>query len=94
MRRLLTALVLVVAGLGIVASGQASSPPVTCTDTFADTDTFTDVVPCRESLGAYDITVLERGVFHVTAAGIDAEDNPVPPYHRDRHLYRHLRRRP
>jgi hypothetical protein len=71
------------AGVNLVAATavQARSPPVTFTDTFAETDTFTDVVPCREELGAYTITLNLRGVFHVTAAGIDEEGNFVPPYH-------------
>jgi hypothetical protein len=38
-------------------------------------------VPCQENLGQYDVTITARGVFHVTAAGIDEEDNFVPPYH-------------
>lgn len=38
-------------------------------------------MPCRESLGLYTITISVHGVFHVTAAGIDEEDNFVPPYH-------------
>ena len=59
----------------------AAAPPTTFTDTFTDTETFTDVVPCREDLGAYDVTITARGVFHVTAAGFDEEDNPIPPYH-------------
>lgn len=29
----------------------------------------------------YDITTNARGVFHVTAAGIDEEENFIPPYH-------------
>lgn len=81
MRRFLAAFVL--AGVSLIAIGaaQAGSPPVTFTDTFTETDTFTDVVPCQESLGAYEITTTARGVFHVTAAGIDEEDNFIPPYH-------------
>jgi hypothetical protein len=81
MRRLIT-LTLVV-GLMLVAATtvQAASPPVTFTDTFAVTETFTDVVPCREGLGPYEVTINSRGVFHVTAAAIDEEGNFVPPYH-------------
>jgi hypothetical protein len=81
MRRFLIALMLLGAGLVATTAAQAASPPVTFTDTFTDTETFTDVVPCRESLGAYEITITARGVFHVTAAGIDEEDNFIPPYH-------------
>jgi hypothetical protein len=81
LRRSLAVVVLAGAGLIAIGSAQAGSPPVTFTDTFAMTETFTDVVPCQESLGAYDITAKERGVFHVTAAGIDEEDNFIPPYH-------------
>jgi hypothetical protein len=64
-----------------IGSAQAGPPVVVFTDTFSGTDTFTDVVPCRESLGAYDITQKQRGVFHVTAFAIDEEGNLVPPYH-------------
>jgi hypothetical protein len=80
-RRLLAALVL--AGVTLIAAtaAQAGSPPVTFTDTFSETDTFVDVVPCQPSLGLYDVTTTGRGVFHVTAAAIDDEDNFVPPYH-------------
>ena len=81
MRRFLIALMLLGAGLVATTAAQAASPPVTFTDTFTDTETFTDVVPCRESLGAYEVTITARGVFHVTAAGIDEEDNFIPPYH-------------
>jgi hypothetical protein len=64
-----------------VGLAKASSPPVTFTETFSQTETFTDVVPCQESLGAYDITLTERIVFHVTAAAIDEAGNFVAPYH-------------
>jgi hypothetical protein len=75
-------LVLVLLALVVPAGlAQASSPPVTITETFSQTETFTDVVPCQENLGAYDITLTERGVFHVTAAAIDEEGNFVAPYH-------------
>jgi hypothetical protein len=36
---------------------------VVVTETFSGTETFTDVVPCRESLGAYDITQSNGGFF-------------------------------
>jgi hypothetical protein len=80
-RRVMTGVVL--AGVTLVAATtvQAASPPVTFTETFAVTETFTDVVPCREGLGAYEITINSQGVFHVTAAAIDEEENFVPPYH-------------
>jgi hypothetical protein len=78
----LVLLMLVLLALVVPAGiAQASSPPVTFTDTFTQTETFTDVVPCQESLGAYDITLTERVVFHVTAAGIDEDGNFVAPYH-------------
>jgi hypothetical protein len=81
LRRFLAAILLLGVCLVATTAAQAASPPVTFTDTFTDTETFTDVVPCREALGAYDVTITARGVFHVTAAGIDEEDNPIPPYH-------------
>jgi hypothetical protein len=80
--RWLSLLVLVLLALVAPAGlAQASSPPVTITETFTQTETFTDVVPCQESLGAYNITLTERVVFHVTAAAIDEEGNFVAPYH-------------
>ena len=80
--RWLSLLVLVLLALVAPAGlAKASSPPVTFTETFTQTETFTDVVPCQESLGAYDITLTERVVFHVTAAAIDEEGNFVAPYH-------------
>lgn len=80
MRPFLAFLTLAV-GLAATTAAQAGSPPVTFTDTFQETETFTDVVPCQENLGAYDVTATERGVFHVTAAGIDQDDNFIAPYH-------------
>jgi hypothetical protein len=81
LRRLLSALLVLSATFLAATGAQAGSPPVTFTDTFTETDTFTDIVPCQPSLGAYEITTNARGVFHVTAAGIDEEDNFIPPYH-------------
>jgi hypothetical protein len=80
-RRLLTAVVLAAVTLVAATGVQAGSPPVTFTDTFTGTDTFPDVVICREDLGAYTVTLNFRGVFHVTAAGIDEDDNFVAPFH-------------
>ena len=81
MRRFLAAFLFLGVSLIATTAAQAGSPPVTFTDTFTETDTFTDVVPCQENLGPYDITTKARGVFHVTAAGIDEEENFIPPYH-------------
>lgn len=72
MRRFLFGLLLGLISSIAVAAAHAGSPPVTFTETIkGETETFVDVVPCRESLGPYDITITENGVFHVTAAGID-----------------------
>lgn len=79
MRRTLVLIALIATALAVGASSQAA-PPVTFTDVVKDTETFTDVVPCRDDLGLYDITVTENGVFHVTAAGIEGEDL-IAPYH-------------
>jgi hypothetical protein len=83
MRRFLLVAILVLVGVVSVTAAQAGSPPVTFTDVIKDeTETFTDVVPCREELGDYDITVTENGVFHVTAAGIDEQtEELIAPYH-------------
>ena len=80
MRRLITSLVLIGATLIAATAVHAGSPPVTFTETQAFTETFPDVVPCREDLGAYTITVTARGVFHVTAADIEEDGDLVPPY--------------
>jgi hypothetical protein len=79
--RLITAFVLAAVTLIAATTAQAASPPVTFTETSTFTETFQDFVPCREDLGLYTITITARGVFHVTAAGIDEEGNPVAPYH-------------
>jgi len=42
---------------------------------------FTDAVPCHPELGTYEVTLAGRGVFHVTAAGIDEEGNFIAPFH-------------
>jgi hypothetical protein len=42
-------------------------------------ETFPDVVPCREDLGLYDITIEYNLVFHETAAAIDLQ-NPDDPF--------------
>jgi hypothetical protein len=84
MRRFFLAQLLLLVTLVVSATAaQAGSPPVTFTEVIkGETETFTDVVPCREDLGAYDITVTENGVFHVTAAGIDeATEELIAPYH-------------
>jgi hypothetical protein len=80
-RRTLILVGLAATALALSAVSQAA-PPVTFTDVVKnEIDTFTDVVPCREELGAYDITIAQNGVFHVTAAGFDDQDEPIAPYH-------------
>jgi hypothetical protein len=82
MRRSFLVLLLVIMSAVAVTAAQASSPPVTFTDVIkGETETFTDVVPCRESLGAYDITITQNGVFHVTAAGFTEDEELIAPYH-------------
>ena len=81
MRRLITLLLLSGATLIAATGVQAGSPPVTVTQTEAFTETFQDVVPCREDLGAYTVTINARGMFHVTAAGIEEDGDFIPPYH-------------
>jgi hypothetical protein len=51
-------------------------------------ESFTDVVPCREDLGPYELSLTYNLVLHETAAAIDVQDpaNPfddilTPPYH-------------
>jgi hypothetical protein len=80
LRRMYVVIGLAVLALALSAGSQAA-PPVTFTDTIKnETETFTDVVPCREDLGLYEITTVANGVFHVTAAGFEGED-PIAPYH-------------
>jgi hypothetical protein len=83
MRRFFLFPLLVLASVFSATAALAESPPVTFTDVIkGETETFTDVVPCRESLGAYDITITQNGVFHVTAAGINEEtEELIAPYH-------------
>jgi hypothetical protein len=50
----------VLVSLVSATAAEAGSPPVTFTDVIkGKTETFTDVVPCREDLGANEITVTE-----------------------------------
>lgn len=81
MRRLITAVVTAGATLVAVTAVQAGSPPVTITETESFMETFQDVVPCREDLGLYTITINAHGLFHVTAAGIEEDGDFVPPWH-------------
>jgi hypothetical protein len=81
MRRLITAVALAGATLVTAAAVQAGSPPVTITETDTFTETFQDVVPCREDLGAYTVTINAHGPFHVTAAGIEEDGDFIPPDH-------------
>lgn len=83
MRRFIFTILVAIVGSVAVTAAQAGSPPVTFTDVVkGETETFTDVVPCRESLGDYDITITSNGVFHVTAAGINEEtEELIAPYH-------------
>jgi hypothetical protein len=80
MRRLLTAFLLGIS-LMTTTAAQAGSPPVIFSFRVQDTATIRDVVPCQESLGEYNITINERGFFRVTAAALNADDEPLPPYH-------------
>jgi hypothetical protein len=80
LRLLLATLCTAAVGALSIASAQAAAP-ITFTDTFTLTDTFTDVVPCHPELGAYEVMLVGRGVVHVTAAGTDEEGNPIAPFH-------------
>jgi hypothetical protein len=85
MRRLFTfvALTAMTAVAGGLLAAPAWAKPVTITEhEHRVTSTFHDVIPCvgsGEELGT--ITTTENGVFHLTAAGLDADGNPIPPYH-------------
>jgi hypothetical protein len=81
LRLLLATLCTAAVGVLSIASAQAAAP-ITVTDTFTFTDTFTEaVLVCQGELGAYEVTLAGRGVFHVTAAGIDEEGNLIAPFH-------------
>jgi hypothetical protein len=80
LRLLLATLCTAAVGVLSIASAQAAAS-ITFTDTFTFTDAFTDVVPCHPELGPYEVTLAGRGVFHVTAAGIDEEGNLIAPFH-------------
>ncbi len=65
--------------LGVVPAAHAS--PVAFTETLQnESQTFADVLPCRESLGDYDTTITYNAVFHVTS-GFDVPASPIPLYH-------------
>jgi hypothetical protein len=81
-RRLITLLAATLVGLAML-TGVAQAKPVTLTfHEHQAPDTFTDVIPCignGQELGT--ITTVENGVLHITAAALDADGNPIPPYH-------------
>jgi len=64
-------------------TGVAQAKPVTMTfHEKSVVDTFHDVIPCignGQELGT--ITTVENGVIHITAAGLDENGEPIPPYH-------------
>jgi hypothetical protein len=85
MKRFFT--VVALAATTALAGGLFAAPawakPVIFTDhEHKATTTFHDLIPCvgnGQELGT--ITTTETGVFHVTAAGIDANGDLIPPYH-------------
>jgi hypothetical protein len=79
MRRRMTLLLSAAALFSVPSAAQAS--PVTFTETVKDqTQTFTDVLPCRPDLGRYDMTMTFNGVFHVTS-GFDLPHASGPLFH-------------
>jgi hypothetical protein len=81
MRHLMTMTLAFAVMLTAAAAVYAGSPPVTFTETETFTETFPDVVPCRDDLGEYTVTINARGVFHVTAAGIEEDGDFIAPWH-------------
>lgn len=80
LRLLLATLCTAAVGVLSIASAHAAAP-ITFTDTSTFTDTFTAPVACHPELGDYEVTIAGRGVFHVTAAGMDEEGNLIAPFH-------------
>lgn len=82
MRRLIVLASATLVGLAMLG-GVAQAKPVTLTDhEHHAVDTFTDFFPCiGNGQELATITTVENGVIHITAAGLDADGNPIPPYH-------------
>ncbi len=82
MRRLIVLVSATLVGVAML-TGVAQAKPVTLTiHEHQAVDTFTDVIPCignGQELGT--ITTVENGVLHITAAGLDENGEPIPPYH-------------
>jgi hypothetical protein len=85
--RFLVVMMVALLSVGLVA--PAAHATETQTYNLKDVDeSFSDVVPCREDLGLYDITLNYNLVLHETAAAIDLADpdDPfddilTPPFH-------------
>ncbi len=77
MRRLLATVLVSITALLL---GQPASATVTFTEhQKRQTDTFVDFIPCVEARAR--ITLTYNAVFHITAAGFDAQGHPIPPFH-------------
>jgi len=83
MKSRLSAVALAAAFLFALQMGSAAAgKPVIFTDhEHKATDTFHDVIPCLDGGAPATITTTENGVVHLTAAGLDANGDPIPPYH-------------
>jgi hypothetical protein len=81
-RRLIVLVSATLVGLAML-TGVAQAKPVTLTFHEKNVvDTFTDVFPCiGNGQELATITTVENGVFHITAAALDANGDPIPPYH-------------
>jgi hypothetical protein len=82
MRRLIVLVSATLVGLAML-TGVAQAKPVTLTfHEHKVTSTFTDVIPCiGNGQELATITTVENGVVHITAAALDENENPIPPYH-------------
>jgi hypothetical protein len=80
-RRIIVALMLA-ALVALAAAGAASAQtPVTDTQVEKFSESFTETFHCVNNNEPYDITVVARELTHITAAGIDEDDNLIPPFH-------------
>jgi hypothetical protein len=83
MRRLIVLAAATLVGLAMLTGVAQAAKPVTLTFHEHQVEsTFTDVIPCignGEELAT--ITTVENGVVHITAAALDENGDPIPPYH-------------
>jgi hypothetical protein len=83
MRRLIVLAAATLVGLAMLTGVAQAAKPVTLTFHEHQVEsTFTDVIPCiGNGQELATITTVENGVLHITAAALDENGEPIPPYH-------------